>query len=112
MKSNLAYCLDSRPSKEFPLEWYVRHHGLGGFANTRDRKFCNAAFKTIGDDVFVVATKPIAEGEEVFVFYKCSKMIQAAAAAGAARHRELAKRRKFAKALAASLQVGGTVCLQ
>jgi hypothetical protein len=74
VKANLAYCLDSRPSKEFPLEWYVRNHGLGGFANTKIREECNAKFETIGDDVFVVATKHIAAGEEVIVFYKCRKM--------------------------------------
>jgi hypothetical protein len=100
VKANLAYCLDSRPSREFPLKWYVRNHGLGGFANTRDRRDCNAKFETIGEDVFVVATKPIAAGEEVFVYYKCRKLIQAAKA----RRRELAKRREAAKALAALLQ--------
>ena len=96
----LAYCLDSRPSKKFPLTWYVRNHGLGGFANTKDRRSCNARFVTIEDGVFVVATKPIEEDEEVIVFYKCDAVVKAAAA----RRREQAKRRRVAKALAASQQ--------
>lgn len=54
----------------FPIEWYVRNNLVGGFANSNARKLCNAKFETVGDQVYVVATKPIMAGEEIFVFYK------------------------------------------
>ena len=71
IKANLlsAFCLDSRPSSYQPIEWVVQNLLVGGFANSK-RKFCNAKFVTIGDEVFVVATKVIKIGEEVFVHYK------------------------------------------
>ena len=62
-----AFCLDSRPSSYQPIEWFVRNHLVGGFANSNERKFCNAKFVTFGDEVFVVATKVIKIGEEVFI---------------------------------------------
>jgi hypothetical protein len=46
------------------------------------------------------ARQPIAAGEEVFIYYLCRKLTQAAEA----RCGELAKSRKAAKALAALLQ--------
>jgi hypothetical protein len=46
---------------------------MGGFANTKPRRECNAKFETRGDKVYVVTTKPIRAGEEVFVFYHCKQ---------------------------------------
>ena len=70
-----AFCFDSRclPFYGYPIEWYVRNHLVAGFANTNLRKSCNAKFVTFGDEVFVVATKPIKKYEEVFVYYKVAK---------------------------------------
>jgi hypothetical protein len=52
------------------MEWFVRNHLVGGFLNSKSRKLCNAKFVTVGDEVFVVATKDIRRGSEVFVHYK------------------------------------------
>jgi len=55
------------------MEWFVRilrNHLVGGFLNSNIRKFCNAKFVFVGDEVFVVATKAIMSGSEVFVHYK------------------------------------------
>jgi hypothetical protein len=70
IKANLthAFCYDSRPTKEYKIEWFVRNHLVGGFLNSNIRKFCNAKF--VGDEVFVVATKAIMSGSEVLVHYK------------------------------------------
>ena len=65
-----AFSFDSRPSSYQPIKWFVRNHLVGGFANSNERKFCNAKFLTFGDEVFVVATKVIKIGEEVFMHYK------------------------------------------
>ena len=62
----------------FQLKDFLRSlHGMvhwnrivAGFANTKERILCNAKFLTVGEDIFVVATQPINNGEEVFVFYK------------------------------------------
>jgi hypothetical protein len=72
IKANLtsAFCFDSRPTFEFKMEWFVRNHLVGGFLNSNIRKLCNAKFVTLGDEVFVVATKDIRRGSEVFVHYK------------------------------------------
>ena len=75
IKANLthAFCYDSRPTKEYKMEWFVRilrNHLVGGFLNSNIRKFCNAKFVFVGDEVFVVATKAIMSGSEVFVHYK------------------------------------------
>ena len=43
----------------------MRNHLVDGFANSNERKIVS-----VGDDVFVVATKTIKSGEEVFVHYK------------------------------------------
>lgn len=70
-----AFCFDSRclPSQGYPMEWYVRHHLVAGFANSNVRKFCNAKFETFADEVFLVATKPIEKDEEIFVYYKVAR---------------------------------------
>lgn len=70
-----AFCIDSRcqPMHGFPMEWYIRNHLVAGFANSNLRKLCNSKFVTFGNEVFVVATKPIKVNEEVFVFYKVTK---------------------------------------
>jgi hypothetical protein len=52
------------------MEWFVRNHLVGGFLNSNRRNLCNAKFLTVGDEVFVVATKDIRRGSEVFVHYK------------------------------------------
>jgi hypothetical protein len=52
------------------MEWFVRNHLVGGFLKSKSRKLCNAKFVTVGDEVFVVATKDIRRGSEVFVHYK------------------------------------------
>ena len=56
------------------MEWYVRNHLVAGFANSNSRKLCNGKFETIGDEVFLVATKPIKKDEEIFVYYKVKCM--------------------------------------
>jgi hypothetical protein len=66
-----AFIFNSRPSDKFPLDWFIRNLKMGGFANTKSRRECNAKFETIGDNVYVVSTKPIGAGEEVIVFYRC-----------------------------------------
>ena len=65
-----AFCYDSRPNNEMKMEWFVRNHLVGGFLNSNVRALCNAKFVTVGDEVFVLATKAIKKGEEVFVHYK------------------------------------------
>ena len=72
VKSNLlhAFCYNSRPTSQYPIEWFVRNHLIGGFVNSNVRKLCNAKFVTIGDEVYIQAIKPIKRGEEVYVHYK------------------------------------------
>ena len=74
IKANLthAFCNNSRPTKECKMEWFVRNHLVGGFLNSNIRKICNAKFVFVasGDEIFVVATKAIKIGSEVFVHYK------------------------------------------
>jgi hypothetical protein len=50
--------------------WFVRNHLVGGFLNSNVRALCNAKFVILEDEVFVLATKAIMKGEEVFVHYK------------------------------------------
>ena len=54
------------------MEWLVRNHLVGGFLNSNIRKICNVKFVFVasGDEIFVVATKAIKIGSEVFVHYK------------------------------------------
>ena len=68
--STHAFCYDSRPNYQYRMEWFVRNHLVAGFLNSNTRKLCNAKFLTVGDEVFVVATKDIRRGSEVFVHYK------------------------------------------
>ena len=72
IKGNLthAFCYDSRPTYEMKMDWFVRNHLVGGFLNSNLRRLCNGKFLTVGEDVFVVATKPMKRGAEVFVHYK------------------------------------------
>jgi len=51
------------------MEWFVRTL-VGGFLNSNIQKLCNAKFVRVGNEVFVVATKDIRKGSEVFVHYK------------------------------------------
>ncbi len=65
------WCFDSAISHEYPMEWYVKGVTVAGFANTQStRAACNARFVTVNDRVFLVSTKPIDAGGEVFAFYK------------------------------------------
>jgi hypothetical protein len=53
------------------MEWYVDAIGVAGFANTKPKRSdCNARFETVNDRVFLVSTKSIGAGREVFAFYK------------------------------------------
>jgi hypothetical protein len=53
------------------MEWFVDQIGIAGFANTLKRRSdCNARFVTVKDRVFLVSTKPIRSGREVYAFYK------------------------------------------
>jgi hypothetical protein len=53
------------------MEWYVGKVGIAGFANTKSKRSdCNARFVTVNNRVFLVSTKPIGAGREVFAFYK------------------------------------------
>ena len=64
------WCINSKITSRFPMQWYVNNHGVAGFANTKNKKTeCNAEFETIGNRVFLVATAYIDAGEEVFAYY-------------------------------------------
>jgi hypothetical protein len=53
------------------MEWYVDRFCVAGFANTQDsRSYCNARFMTVNDRVFLISTKAIGPGREVFAYYK------------------------------------------
>ncbi len=53
------------------MECYVSEIGIAGFANTKSKlSDCNARFVTVDDRVFLVSTKSIGAGREVFAFYK------------------------------------------
>lgn len=38
--------------------------------NSNIRKLCNAKFVTVSDEIYVIATKRINVGDEVFIHYK------------------------------------------
>jgi hypothetical protein len=60
------------------MQWFVDNHGVAGFANTKEKRdLCNAKFRFIGEEIFLVATKDIKAGEEVFAFYSRSSEIAA-----------------------------------
>ena len=42
---------------------------LAGFANTLDRRLCNAKFVEVGVHTVLQCTKPLDDGKEVFAFY-------------------------------------------
>ena len=65
-----AFCFNSRQDSKLCMEWFVQSHLLGELVNSNNRKLCNAKYVTIDDEVFVVATKPIKKGQELFVVYK------------------------------------------
>jgi hypothetical protein len=70
------WCINTIVDRERTYEWYVDNHGVAGFVNTRDsRNECNARFETIGEEVFLIATKPINVGDEIFAFYDRSAEI-------------------------------------
>lgn len=65
------WCFDSAISNAYPMKLYVERMCVAGFANTKPKRSdCNARFVTVGDRVFLVSTKPIGAGREVFAFYK------------------------------------------
>ena len=72
IKANVthAFHYDSRQTKECKMEWFMRNHLVGGILNSNIREFCNAKLVIVGDEVFVVATKAVKSGSEVFVHYK------------------------------------------
>ena len=74
LKSNItcAFCFDSRclPRQGYSIDWYVRNHLVAGFANSNPRRLCNARFKVVDNEIFLVAIKPIKKNEEIFVHYK------------------------------------------
>jgi hypothetical protein len=65
------WCFDSSTSLEYLMEWYVTGVTVASFANTQPtRAACNAHFVTVNDRVFLVSTKLIDAGGEVFALYK------------------------------------------
>ena len=65
------WCFNSQTSLKNPMQWFVDQVSVAGFANTKPKRSdCNARFVTVGDRVFLVSTKPIRSGCEVFAFYK------------------------------------------
>jgi hypothetical protein len=51
------------------MAWYAARHSLAGFANTKQKNACNARFIEIGDETFIITTRRIRQGGEVFVYY-------------------------------------------
>ena len=70
IKRLASFAIDSKPTLRRPHLWFAQRHLLDGFANTLDRALCNAVFITLGDRIFLVATKPLLAGMEVFAFYE------------------------------------------
>ena len=84
------------------MEWFVENHGVAGFANTRDsRRQCNARFVPLGQEVFLLATDDISEGEEVFAYYDRTAEL------AAKERRKRARRRRLAHDLVARPARGG-----
>jgi hypothetical protein len=64
------WCIDSKDSDEYPMEVFVDNHQVAGFCNTKSSAtLCNAELQTIGEQVFLVATRVIRRGEEIFAMY-------------------------------------------
>ena len=57
------------------MEWYVENHLVAGFANSNTRKMCNAKFKVVDNEIYLVAIKPIKRNEEIFVHYKIASRV-------------------------------------
>ncbi len=64
-----SFAIDSKPTLRRPRLWFAERHLLAGFANTLDRALCNCRFITVGNRIFLVATRPLHAGMEVFAFY-------------------------------------------
>ena len=72
--------IDSKTSLECPMEKYVAEHQVAGFCNTKSiKRLCNAQFVTVDEEVFLVATRDIRRGEEIFAFYYDRKALKALA---------------------------------
>ena len=90
-----VWCLNSKATDEHPMEEFVENHQVAGFCNTKSIAYlCNAEFVTEDEQVFLVATRNIRRGEEIFAFYRDRKA-QAILERGrkAARKAAAAKRR-------------------
>ena len=62
--------IDSQQSPKCPIEKFVDEHQVAGFCNTKSVMLrCNARFITVREEVFLVATRDIRCGEEIFAFY-------------------------------------------
>ena len=93
------WCVHTIVNAERTYDWYADSHGLAGFANTKDSRLeCNARFETIGDEVFLIATKPINIGDEIFAYYDRSAEIAIQKARKRAADERLARKGKKAKA--------------
>ena len=89
------WCINAIVGGARTYEWYVDGHGLAGFVS---RNEFNAKFETIGDEVFLIATKPINVGDEIFAYYDRSAEIAIQKARKRAAEERLAKKGKKAKA--------------
>jgi hypothetical protein len=65
-----SFAVDSKPTLRRPLLWFAERHLIAGFANTLDRSLCNSEFITVGGRIFLMTTKPLRAGMEVFAFYE------------------------------------------
>ena len=67
--SDTATYYNCRPTTRRPVRWYANIRKVAGFANTKPITQCNAEFVNIGRQVFILVTKFIPAGSEIFVFY-------------------------------------------
>ena len=67
-----SFAVDSKPTLRRPHLWFAQRHLLAGFANTLDRSCCNCKFIKDGNRIFLVTTKPLRAGMEVFAYYERS----------------------------------------
>ena len=65
-----SFAIDSKTSLRRPHLWFAERHLLAGFANTLDRALCNCEFITFEGRIFLVTTRPLRAGAEVFAFYE------------------------------------------
>jgi hypothetical protein len=95
---NSLWCVDSKDSHEIPIEEFVDNHEVAGFCNTYSiADKCNAKFITIGEEVFLVATRCIRRGEEIFAYYYNSKAKSKAKKAQAEKRAAAAAERRAVK---------------